>query len=61
MQMQSHLIKENLTNEPSSMQQALQSGDAAYWKQTVDSECESLICNKAWKLVELPVGHATIR
>jgi len=39
------------------MQEALQSDDAACWKQASDSEYESLMCNKAWDLVELPYNY----
>ena len=48
------------TIEPSTMQGALQIHDTAHWKQAADSEYESLMCNKAWELVELPVGRTNI-
>ena len=48
------------TIEPSTMQEALLSDNAVYWKQAADLEYEYLLCNKAWELVELPVSHTTI-
>jgi len=35
------------TIEPSTMQEVLQSDEAAHWKQAADCEYESLMCNKA--------------
>ena len=42
------------------MQEAMTSGHAREWKAAVDSEYNSLIENKTWKLVELPPGRKAI-
>ena len=42
------------------MQEAATSDHAREWKATVDSEYNSLIENKTWKLVELPPGRKAI-
>jgi len=38
------------TIEPSTMQEALQSDNAACWKEAADSEYKFLVYNKAWEL-----------
>ena len=47
-------------DEPSTMQEAATSDHAREWKAAVDSEYNSLIENKTWKLVELPPGRKAI-
>jgi len=47
------------TDEPSNIQGAKSSDQAAAWKVATDSEYNSLIENKAWKLVELHPPHPT--
>ena len=47
-------------DEPLTMQEAATSDHAREWKATVDSEYNSLIENKTWKLVELPPGRKAI-
>ena len=46
--------------EPKSLEEALTSEHGKQWKDAVDSECESLMKNKIWKLVELPSGRKPI-
>ena len=47
-------------DEPSTIQEAKSSDQAAEWKVATDSEYNSLIENKTWKLVELPPGRKAI-
>ena len=49
-------IYEN-TEEPTTIQEALNSSAKVKWKEALDSEYTSLIKNKAWNLVELPKGR----
>ena len=39
---------------------ALTSPDAIFWKETINDEIKSLISNRTWKLVDLPLGCKTI-
>ena len=48
-------------DEPTNIQEAQSSEQAAEWKVAMDSEYNSLIENKTWKLVELPPGRKAIR
>ena len=47
-------------DEPSTMQETATSDHAREWKAAVDSEYNSLIENKTWKLVEFPPGRKAI-
>ena len=47
-------------DEPTNIQDALQSSYAEEWKAAADSEYNSLIENKTWKLVQLPPGRKAI-
>ena len=47
-------------DEPTTIQEAKSSDHAAEWKVATDSEYNSLIENKTWKLVELPAGRKAI-
>ena len=47
-------------DEPSTIQEAATSDHAREWKAAADSEYNSLIENKTWKLVELPPGRKAI-
>ena len=33
------------------------SSDSIYWKEAVNSEIESILCNHTWELVDLPAGN----
>ena len=46
--------------EPTTMKEAMASDYATEWKEAADLEYESLISNKTWELVELPVGCTPI-
>ena len=45
---------------PKNLKEALTSPDAIFWKEVVNDEMESLISNRTWKLVDLPLGCKTI-
>ena len=47
-------------DEPTTLQEAMSSEHAAEWKIATDSEYNSLIENKTWKLVVLPPGRVAI-
>ena len=32
----------------------MKSQDAAFWKEAINDEIDSFMCNKTWKLVDLP-------
>ena len=49
-------IEENFQN----LKEALTSPDTIFWKETVNDEMKSLIFNRTWKLVDLPLGCKTI-
>jgi hypothetical protein len=42
--------------EPTSVEEALQSPQAAHWRQAMDEEMESLAANETWTLEQLPSG-----
>ena len=45
-----------IENEPLTYQQAMSSPDTPYWKETFNSEIESILQNHTWVLVDLPKG-----
>lgn len=47
-------------DEPSSLQEALDSKHAAQWKAAADSEYQSLMENQTWELVKLPTNRKTV-
>lgn len=46
--------------EPKTMQEAMNSPDHACWKEAINSEYESFMRNKTWKLMPLPPGRKTV-
>ena len=48
-------------DEPTTLQEAMSSEHAAEWKVAKDSEYNSLIVNKTWKLVVLPPGRVAVQ
>ena len=50
----------NIEENPQNLKKALTSHDAIFWKEVVNDEKESLISNRTWKLVDLPLGCKTI-
>jgi hypothetical protein len=49
-----------IENDPVSFQEAMSSQDAAFWREAINDEIESIMSNHVWKLVDLPVGCKTI-
>ncbi|MFO0359371.1 MAG: reverse transcriptase domain-containing protein, partial [Flavobacteriales bacterium] len=49
------------SNEPSTFSSAVQGADAAQWKEAMDKELSSLVCNNTWNLVPLPPGRKPIQ
>ena len=47
-------------DEPTTVDEALNSPDAALWQEAMDEEYESLIENGTWKLTPLPAGRKAI-
>ena len=47
-------------DEPTSIQEALQSDHAREWKQAIDAEYKSLMEHGTWELIELPRGRRAI-
>ena len=45
---------------PKTIEEALNSPDSIFWKEAINEEMESLLSNKTWKLVDLPIGCKTI-
>ena len=50
----------NIEENPQNLKDALTSPDAIFWKETINDEIKSLISNRTWKLVDLPLGCKTI-
>ena len=46
------VYKEN----PQNLKEVLTTPDAIFWKEAVNDEMKSLISNRTWKLVDLPLG-----
>ena len=55
-----HVVLSAAVDEPSSLQEALNSKHSAQWKTAADSEYQSLIENKTWELVKLPVNRKAV-
>ena len=47
-------------DEPTTMQEALQSDRQQEWIQAADAEYNSLMENKTWELVKLPKGRKAV-
>lgn len=45
-----------IENEPRTIQEALSSPEAPFWKEAINSEIESIMQNHTWELVDLPPG-----
>ncbi|KAL0347056.1 UNVERIFIED_CONTAM: Retrovirus-related Pol polyprotein from transposon TNT 1-94 [Sesamum calycinum] len=51
------LFKMNvMTNEPRTINEALSSPEAPFWKEAINNEIESIMQNHTWELVDLPSG-----
>ncbi|CAI7798883.1 unnamed protein product [Closterium sp. NIES-54] len=49
-----------MTGEPATLKEALESSDAEEWKKAMESELKSIEENGTWELVELPEGRKAI-
>lgn len=49
-----------MENDPNSYKEAFSSPDAPFWRETINSEIESIMSNHTWELVELPPRTKTI-
>ena len=50
----------NVEGEPLSYKAAMESFEAPYWKEAIQSEIDSIVQNNTWKLVDIPLGHKVI-
>ncbi|XP_075111769.1 uncharacterized protein LOC142181952 [Nicotiana tabacum] len=50
----------NVEEDPKTFQEAMSSRDAAFWKEAIDDEMDSIISNNTWVLVDLPLGSKPI-
>ncbi|GJU14182.1 retrovirus-related pol polyprotein from transposon TNT 1-94 [Tanacetum coccineum] len=49
-----------VNEEPQTYKAAMESSEAPYWKEAIQSEIDSIVHNNTWKLVDLPSGHKLI-
>ncbi|GJT36028.1 retrovirus-related pol polyprotein from transposon TNT 1-94 [Tanacetum coccineum] len=49
-----------VNEEPQTYKAAMESSEAPYWKEAIQSEIDSIVHNNTWKLVDLPSGHNAI-
>lgn len=45
-----------LENKPNNLQDAFSSPKTSYWKETINTEMDSILQNHIWELVDLPPG-----
>ena len=45
-----------LKNEPQTFKEAMYSANSSFWKETVNSEIDSILSNHTWELVDLSPG-----
>ena len=50
----------NINDEPKTFSEAMASRDAAFWKEAVNDEMDSIMFNNTWVLVDLPKGSKPI-
>ncbi|KAK3038536.1 hypothetical protein RJ639_029336 [Escallonia herrerae] len=50
----------NVEDDPKTYSEAMASRDIAFWKEAVNDEMDSILCNNTWVLVELPQGSKPI-
>ncbi|GAA0164554.1 transmembrane signal receptor [Lithospermum erythrorhizon] len=46
----------NSNSDPVTFEEAMRSPDAPFWKEAIDDEMDSIMCNRFWKLASLPPG-----
>ncbi|GJT24582.1 DNA polymerase zeta catalytic subunit-like protein [Tanacetum coccineum] len=49
-----------VNEEPQTYKAAMESSEAPYWKEAIQSEIDSIMHNNTWKLVDLLSGHKPI-
>ena len=50
----------NMDSDPKTFEEAMKSQDAAFWKEAINDEMDSIMGNNTWKLVDLPPGSKPI-
>ncbi|KAK3040182.1 hypothetical protein RJ639_028432 [Escallonia herrerae] len=50
----------NMEDDPKTYSEAMASRDVAFWKEAINDEMDSILCNNTWALVELPQGSKPI-
>uniref|UniRef100_A0A2N9HK96 CCHC-type domain-containing protein n=1 Tax=Fagus sylvatica TaxID=28930 RepID=A0A2N9HK96_FAGSY len=50
----------NVEEDPNTYNEAMASRDAAFWREAVNDEMDSILSNNTWVLVDLPPGSNTI-
>jgi hypothetical protein len=50
----------NTEEDPKCFNEAMSSRDAAFWKEAVNDEMDSILSNNTWVLVDLPPGSKPI-
>lgn len=56
------LVALNIESDPKTYDEAMKSDDAAFWKEAINDEMDSMMGNQTWKLVDVhvPPGSKTI-
>ena len=47
-------------DDPKTYKEAMLSRDVIFWKEAINDEMDSLLCNNTWKIVDLPPGSKVI-
>jgi hypothetical protein len=50
----------NIEEDPKTYEETMASRDAAFWKEAINDEMDSILSNKTWILVDLPHGSKPI-
>jgi len=53
-------ITQSIEFDPLTYEEAIKSSDFAFWKEVIDEEMSSIMNNKTWKLIDLPLGSRPI-
>ena len=54
------MILPNIDSDPLTYEEAMKSQDAAFWKEAINDEIDSIMGNNTWILVDLPPGSIPI-
>ena len=54
-------VSHDFTTEPQTFQEAINSNDAALWREAMQSEIESIDSNNVWELVDLPENRNALK